>query len=164
MKNKECIVCRRSILFGSICKNCLEFAERAEDEMQAKDEELSRLRAALVAKDADIEKLRDIENQLKGSAHPAVIDDACMSVWHNFGALSEDKRETVRHSAKEWLKALGKAILAPALASHQPSKSETCVWLGSPSGYWATKCGKGMVSKDATPYCPFCGKRVEVRI
>lgn len=69
----------------------------------------------------DYDRLRDVNAELvqalEGSAHPVLVDDACMSFRHDFGLMTPEHQEILRETARFWLEAWGKAILAPSKAT-----------------------------------------------
>lgn len=160
-------------------------------------EDAVRLRAALSAKDAEIERLRNVlgrpellENlaateherwsgwmkyqaEKTGKTHP-VSGEVYEDRWKRqsqtaYAQLPEAERESDRIEARKTL-AIIRAALANAAPEHKP---ETCLWTLDPDPdeddedvfCWRSSCGSSHRKRYEGLYsfCPFCGKRVEVK-
>ena len=117
-------------------------------------DEIKHLRAALAAKDAEIERLRKALTLMEPSL--AAVRTVLSS------PLTSVERECAYEEMGEILK-----ILHSALSAAPGQKPETCVWRVEDGKRAVTSCYSAVYtwSQIATgpEICPDCGKRVEVR-
>jgi len=144
--------------------------------------------AALAAKDAEIERLRNVlgrpellENlaateherwsgwmkyqaEKTGKTHP-VSGEVYEDRWKRqsqtaYAQLPEAERESDRIEARKTL-AIIRAALANAAPEHKP---ETCVWtVNVTENSWILGCDESKDTSAPPKVCPYCKKRVEVK-